>query len=93
MNLTPPHPALSPPLRPFAAGRSADQLSAPPRHRLSAAQVLELSLSRRAPLPDVQLNMSVREVVQMLRDDEAFSRKVLPDALVSEYPTTSSLPS
>eukprot|EP00903_Cladosiphon_okamuranus_P021157 g19433.t1 len=60
--------------------------------RLAAGQVLELDLSRRTPLPDVQLNMSVREVVQMLRDDEAFSRKVLPDALVSEYPTTSSLP-
>lgn len=55
--------------------------------------MLELDLSRRTPLPDVQLNMSVREVVQMLRDDEAFSRKVLPDALVSEYPTTASLPS
>ncbi|CAB1101631.1 unnamed protein product [Ectocarpus sp. CCAP 1310/34] len=60
--------------------------------RLAAAQVLELVLSRRTPLPDVELNMTVRDVVQMLRDDEEFSRKVLPDALVSEYPTTSSLP-
>ncbi|CAN0236935.1 unnamed protein product, partial [Scytosiphon promiscuus] len=60
--------------------------------RLAAAQVLELNLSRRTPLPDVELNMTVRDVVQMLRDDEAFSRKVLPGALVSEYPTTSSLP-
>lgn len=60
--------------------------------RLAAAQVLELNLSRRTPLPDVELNMAVRDVVQMLRDDEAFSRKVLPGALVSEYPTTASLP-
>ncbi|CAM9288833.1 unnamed protein product [Ectocarpus sp. 6 AP-2014] len=60
--------------------------------RLAAAQVLELVLSRRTPLPDVELNMTVRDVVQMLRDDEGFSRKVLPDALVSEYPMTSSLP-
>eukprot|EP00752_Nemacystus_decipiens_P015924 g14231.t1 len=52
--------------------------------RLSASQVVDLDLSRRTPLPDVQLNMSVREVVQMLRDDEAFSRKVLPEALVSD---------
>lgn len=59
---------------------------------MAAAQVLELNLSRRTPLPDVELNMTVRDVVQMLRDDEAFARKVLPGALVSEYPTTSSLP-
>ncbi|CAN0162790.1 unnamed protein product [Pylaiella littoralis] len=58
--------------------------------RLAAGQVLELDLSRRTPLPDVQLNMSVTEVVDMLRDDEAFSRKVLPQALVAAHPTTSS---
>lgn len=60
------------------------------KNRLAAGQVLELDLSRRTPLPDVQLNMSVTEVVDMLRDDEAFSRKVLPQALVAAHPTTSS---
>ena len=50
--------------------------------------MLTPDLSRRTPMPDVQLSMTVRDVVQMLRDDEAFARKVLPKALTSEYPPT-----
>lgn len=52
---------------------------------MGVGQVLQLHLSRRTPLPDVTLNMDLREVVHTLRND-AFSRKVLPEALTAEYP-------
>eukprot|EP00904_Undaria_pinnatifida_P005474 jgi/Undpi1/2056/HiC_scaffold_12.g05442.m1 len=58
--------------------------------RLGAADVLLLDLSRRTPMPDVLLNMSVRDVAHMLRDDEAFARKVLPEALTNDFPPTPS---